>query len=66
METGQEYSSEEISEMCGLKGSRTRQLLKQLVEMGKLKATADTKNRRYIKKRKHDNPRPINVQTGDV
>lgn len=49
MENGREYSAKEISEICGLQGSRTRQLLKQLVDMGKLKATADTKNRRYIK-----------------
>lgn len=49
MEGGKEYRAEEIAELVGLKGSRTRQLLKELVEMQKIHATADTKMRRYIK-----------------
>lgn len=50
MEVGQEYSSDEIAEMIGLKGSRTRQLLKELVDSNYLSVTSGTKNRRYIKK----------------
>lgn len=42
-----EYSAEEIAELLGLKGSRTRQLLKELADMGKITITAATKNRKY-------------------
>lgn len=34
METDKEYSSADIGDMVGLKVSRSRQLLKKLVEMG--------------------------------
>jgi predicted HTH transcriptional regulator len=44
-----EYSTEEVASSIGLKGARTRQLLNELVEMGKVKSTAATKKRRYIK-----------------
>lgn len=43
------YKTEEIAEKIGLKGPRTRQLLNELVAMGKLTCTAATKNRRYIR-----------------
>lgn len=46
-----EYSTEEVASSIGLKGARTRQLLNELVAMGKVKSTAETKNRRYIKKK---------------
>lgn len=49
MENGREYSANEVAELIGLRGSRTRQLLKQLVDFKKVNVTADTKNRRYIK-----------------
>jgi len=49
MKDGVEYRAEEIAENIGLKGARTRQLLNQLVEIGKIRCTAATKNRRYIK-----------------
>lgn len=49
METGLEYSADEIAKLIGLKSSRTRQLLKHLVEQKKIIVTAETKNRRYIK-----------------
>ena len=49
METGREYSAEEVADMIGLKAPRTRQLLVQLVDMDKVRMTAVTKNRRYIK-----------------
>ncbi len=45
---GKEYSSEQIAEQIGLKGSRTRQLLNELVKIGKISYTTKTKNRRYI------------------
>ena len=40
--------SSEIAEKIGLKGPRTRQLLSELVAMGRLTCTAAIKNRRYI------------------
>jgi predicted HTH transcriptional regulator len=50
MDEGTEYSTDEVADHIGLKGPRTRQLLNELVDMGRLTATATTKNRRYIKK----------------
>ncbi len=50
MDEGTEYSTNEVATHIGLKGPRTRQLLNELVDIGKLTATATTKNRRYIKK----------------
>lgn len=49
MEVGIEYKAEDIENMIGLKHSRTRQLLMQLVEQGRIGTTAETRNRRYIK-----------------
>lgn len=49
MELEELYKTEEIAEKIGLKGPRTRQLLNELVAMGKLTCTAATKNRRYIR-----------------
>ena len=49
MNTNVEYSAEEIAELIGLKGSRTRQLLKELADKGKISFTAATKNRKYKK-----------------
>ena len=49
MNTNVEYSAEEIAEFIGLKGSRTRQLLKELADKGKICFTAATKNRKYKK-----------------
>ena len=43
------YKTEEIAEKIGLRGPRTRQLLNELVAMGRLTCTAATKNRRYIR-----------------
>ena len=43
------YRTEEIAEKIGLKGPRTRELLNELVAMGRLTCTATTKNRRYIR-----------------
>jgi predicted HTH transcriptional regulator len=50
MDDGVEYSTDEIAIRIGLKAPRTRQLLNELVDIGKLTATATTKKRRYIKK----------------
>ncbi len=49
MEVEVSYKTEEIAEKVGLKGPRTRQLLNELVAMGKLTCTAATKNRRYMR-----------------
>ena len=49
MDTNVEYSAEEIAGCIGLKGSRTRQLLKELADKGKISFTAATKNRKYKK-----------------
>ena len=48
MESNREYKTDEIGELIGLKPSRTRQILKGLVEKGTLDSIGSTK--RYIKK----------------
>lgn len=47
MEDGGEYTTEAIAEKIGLKGPRTRQLLNELVELGKIESLGTTKDRRY-------------------
>ena len=49
MDAGIEYSTEQVAEKIGLKGSRTRQLLNELVNMELLACIGTTKKRRYIK-----------------
>ena len=49
METGIEYSTEQVAEKIGLKGPRTRQLLNELVNKELLVCIGTTKRRRYIK-----------------
>ena len=46
METGVEYSTEQVAEKIGLKGPRTRQLLNELVNK-ELLACIGTTKRRY-------------------
>ena len=51
MEDGEEYTTVTIAEAIGLKGPRTRQILNELVKLGKLESLGTTKDRRYrIKK----------------
>lgn len=50
LEIDKPYSSDEIASMIGLKGSRTRELLKEMVELGYIESTSATNGRRYIKK----------------
>ena len=50
MEEGKEYSVNELAELVGLKGTRTRELLRELAEMGKIETVGSTKGKRYIKK----------------
>ena len=50
MEDGEEYTTEAIAGAIGLKGPRTRQILNQLVELGKIESLGTTKDRRYRKK----------------
>lgn len=50
METGREYKADEIAEIIGLKSSRTRELLKMLVDDNKLEIIGNKKNRRYLKR----------------
>ena len=51
MEDGEEHTTETIAETIGLKGPRTRQILNELVKLGKLESLGTTKDRRYrIKK----------------
>ena len=45
-----EYTSEEIGNAIALKGSRTRQILNEMVSMGEITALGATKGRKYIKK----------------
>ena len=49
MEDGREYTTEAIAGIIGLKGPRTRQLLNELVELGKVESLGTTKDRRYRK-----------------
>ena len=49
MEYGIEYSAAELAEILGIKGSRTRELLNDLVDKGLLNKTAETNRRRYLK-----------------
>lgn len=44
------YATDRIAESIGLKPARTRQLLKELVEMGKLDSIGSTNGKRYIKR----------------
>ena len=47
MEPGKEYKTSEIEALLGLKSSRVRELLNQLVNDEKLQATGENKNRKY-------------------
>lgn len=49
LEKGKPYSSDEIASMIGLKGSRTRELLKEMTDLGYIEVTSATNGRRYIK-----------------
>ena len=49
MRQGESYSTEEVAQIIGLKGPRTRQLLNELADMDLISCTAATKNRRYVK-----------------
>ncbi|MCM1560171.1 MAG: putative DNA binding domain-containing protein [Butyrivibrio sp.] len=49
MQEGKSYSTEEVAQIIGLKGPRTRQLLNELVARKLLSCTAATKNRRYVR-----------------
>jgi len=50
MQHNVEYGIEEIAEKVELKNSRTRELLKILIENGQVDALGSNKNRRYIKR----------------
>ena len=49
MEIEKEYTTETIATLIGLKGPRTRQLIKELVELGLVESIGTTKDRRYRK-----------------
>ena len=49
MENGKEYTTENIAALIELKGPRTRQLMNELVELGKVESLGTTKDRRYKK-----------------
>ena len=49
MEEGKEYTTESIAAVIELKGPRTRQLMNELVELGKIESIGTTKDRRYKK-----------------
>ena len=50
LKVDQEYKLEEIGELIGLKRSRTRDLVKELVAMDIVVELGDRKSRRYKKK----------------
>ena len=43
MEEGREYTTEAIAGIIGLKGPRTRQLMNELVELGKVESIGTTR-----------------------
>ena len=47
MEEGKEYTTESIAAIIELKGPRTRQLMNELVKLGKIESIGTTKDRRY-------------------
>lgn len=49
MEQGKEYSSVQIAELVGLKGTRTREILRELERKGEIRTEGSTKGKRYIK-----------------
>ena len=49
MAAGREYNAAEISDVPRLKGSRTRELLNDLVRKSLLEVTAENNRRRYVK-----------------
>ena len=49
LEESKLYSADEIALLIGLKGSRTREILKEMTDLGYIKATSATNGRRYIK-----------------
>lgn len=49
MEADVEYTTETIAQKIGLKSSRTRQLVNELVSLGKIEKTGSTKDRKYKK-----------------
>ena len=49
MEEGKEYTTESIAAIIELKGPRTRQLMNELVKLGKIESIGTTKDRRYKK-----------------
>ena len=50
MDAGVEYKAEEIAEKLGLKSTRTKALLRELLELDKVEAIGNTRGRRYKKK----------------
>ncbi|MBR1796602.1 MAG: putative DNA binding domain-containing protein [Clostridiales bacterium] len=54
MEAEREYSTNEIADLIGLKSSRTRQLLKELVGAELLESTGSTNGKRYIRRASAD------------
>ena len=50
LEDGREFTTDTIAEAIGLKGPRTRQILKELVELGMIVSLGTTKGRRYRRK----------------
>ena len=50
MDAGVEYKAEEIAKKLGLKSTRTKTLLRELLELDKVEAIGNTKGRRYKKK----------------
>jgi len=51
MECDREYSSDEVANLVGLKISRARQLLKELVNAEKLESIGTTNGKRYIRRK---------------
>ena len=47
MGDSREYTTEAIAERIGLKGPRTRQILNELAQLGKIESLGTTKDRRY-------------------
>ena len=49
MDSDREYGISEIAEFLGIKETRTRELVKALIQLKKIEATGKNKGRRYRK-----------------
>lgn len=52
MDYGSEYNIKEMEAALGLKASRTREIMNELIGKGLVRGTSSTRNRKYLKVKK--------------